>query len=142
MRYWDASAIVPVLASQPRSAAVIALLEQDRQVITWWGTRTECVSALARLDREGHVAPSELSDAFARLEALADHWQELTPTSRLRQVAERHLRVHPLRAADAFQLAAAVIAADGSPETLPFMTLDDRLARAAEREGFPVVEPV
>ena len=119
----------------------MAALEQDRQVITWWATRTECVSAIARLDREGSLAPRELADAFGRLEEIADSWQEVTPTSRLRQVAERVLRVHPLRAGDALQLAAAVIAADGSPETLPFVTLDDRLARAAEREGFPVVEP-
>jgi predicted nucleic acid-binding protein len=51
------------------------------------------------------------------------------------------LRVHPLRAADALQLAAAIIAADSEPRSLAFVTLDDRLARAAEREGFPVVEP-
>ncbi len=52
----------------------------------------------------------------------------------------RLLRVHPLRAADAFQLAAAIAAADESPRSLPFVTFDSRLARAAEREGFPVIE--
>jgi hypothetical protein len=46
---------------------------------------------------------------------------------------------HPLRAADACQLAAAWVAAEGQPETLPVVTLDGRLAAAAEREGFPVL---
>jgi predicted nucleic acid-binding protein len=141
VRYWDASAIVPVLALQSRSSATLVTLDQDRQVITWWGTRTECVSALARLGREGNVSPGELASAFARLEDISAHTQEIAPTARLRQIAERMLRVHPLRTGDALQLAAAVIAADGSPATLPFVTLDERLARAAEREGFPVIEP-
>lgn len=141
MKYWDASAVVPVLVSQPRSSAALALLEEDRQLITWWGTRTECVSALARLDRDGTVSPAVVAGAFARLDEIMSSAQEIAPTARVRQVAERMLRVHPLRAADALQLAAAVIAADGSPATIAFVTFDERLARAAEREGFPVIEP-
>jgi hypothetical protein len=68
-------------------------------------------------------------------------WEEIRPGSRLRQTAERLLRVHALRAADALQLAAAITAADDDPRALPFVTLDERIARAAEREGFPVIEP-
>jgi hypothetical protein len=49
------------------------------------------------------------------------------------------LRVHDLRAADALQLAAGVAAAEGRPATLAFVCLDERLAAAAEREGFGVV---
>lgn len=141
MKYWDASAVVPVLVSQRRSSAALALLEEDRQLITWWGTRTECVSALARLDRDGTVSPAVVAGAFARLDEIMSSAQEIAPTARVRLVAERMLRVHPLRAADALQLAAAVIAADGSPATIAFVTFDERLARAAEREGFPVIEP-
>jgi hypothetical protein len=46
--------------------------------------------------------------------------------------------VHPLRAADALQLAAAVIAAERRPASLEVVTLDDRLASAARKEGFVV----
>ena len=107
----------------------------------WWGTGLECVSAFTRLEREGKLTAAELVAAIDNLPPLAASWQEVQPAARLRQTAERLLRVHPLRAADALQLAAAIIAADGDPSSLPFVTLDDRLARAAEREGFPVVEP-
>jgi predicted nucleic acid-binding protein len=62
----------------------------------------------------------------------------------LEQVAERALRVldlHTLRAADALQLAAALVASRERPQDLPFVTLDEHLAEAAEREGFPLVSP-
>jgi hypothetical protein len=48
------------------------------------------------------------------------------------------LRVHPLRTADALQLAAAWLAAERRPPTMTFVTLDARLAEAARKEGFPV----
>jgi predicted nucleic acid-binding protein len=140
VRYWDTSALVPLIVTQPGTGAAEQTLADDAQVVTWWGTRVELVSALARLDREGQLERAG-STAFARLDEVGAAWQEVAPTPRLRQVAERLLRVHPLRAGDALQLAAAVIVADGSPATLPFVTLDERLARAAEREGFPVIEP-
>lgn len=46
------------------------------------------------------------------------------------------LRVHPLRAADAAQLAAAFVAAERHPSSLEFVILDMRLAAAARKEGF------
>ena len=119
----------------------MAELERDPSLVTWWGSRVECASALARLERERVLGPHEVAAAYERLAALAAAWQEVRPVMRLRLTAERVLRVHPLRAADALQLAAAIMAADDDPRSLAFVTFDDRLARAAEREGFPVVEP-
>jgi hypothetical protein len=57
----------------------------------------------------------------------------------LRDLAERLLRVHSLRAADSLQLAAAIIAAEREPVTLDLVSLDDRLNDAASREGFRVL---
>ncbi|MCJ7709424.1 MAG: type II toxin-antitoxin system VapC family toxin [Chloroflexi bacterium] len=141
MRFWDSSAIVPLLVNQASTAAVIGEAERDPEFVVWWGTVVECVSACTRLEREGRVTAAELGAAIDNLPALAASWQEVQPAARLRRTAERLLRVHPLRAADALQLAAAIAAADGDPRSLPFVSLDDRLARAAEREGFLVVEP-
>lgn len=55
--------------------------------------------------------------------------------------ARRLLRVHALRAADALQLAAAIAASEADPASLKLVTLDERLAEAARREGFPVAVP-
>jgi len=141
MKFWDSSVIVPLLVNQASSSAVRGEAERDPDLVVWWGTGLECVSAFTRLEREGKITAAELISAIDNLPVLAASWQEIQPAARVRQTAERLLRVHPLRAADALQLAAAIIAADSDPRSLAFVTLDDRLARAAEREGFPVVEP-
>jgi hypothetical protein len=110
-------------------------------MVVWWSTEVECVSALARLERDGDLSPAAVVLALERLAATSAAWQEVAPTARVRAVATRLLRVHPLRAADAFQLAAATVAAEDEPRSIALVTLDDRLARAAEREGFRVEDP-
>lgn len=141
MRFWDASAILPLLVTESATQAATALYESDAGMLTWWATEVECVSALARREREGSLEARGMQRAAERLALLAAVWTEIQPAIRIRQAAARLLRLHPLRPADAFQLAAAIAAADDDRQSLPFVTLDDRLARAAEREGFPVVEP-
>ena len=141
MRFWDSSALVPLLVREATSPAVLAELERDAEIIAWWATEPECVSALARLEREASLTAPAMSEALRRLGALARAWQEVQPVALVRQTAIRLLRVHPLRTADALQLAAAIVAAEDHPATLPLVTLDERLARAAEREGFPVIRP-
>ncbi|MDA8204392.1 MAG: type II toxin-antitoxin system VapC family toxin [Chloroflexi bacterium] len=141
MRFWDSSALVPLLVGEPTTAAVIAELERDPALVVWWATQPECVSALARLEREGALAAPGMTDALGRLGTLAAAWHEVQPIALVRQTAIRLLRVHSLRAADAQQLAAAIVAAEDAPGALPFVTLDERLASAADREGFAVVRP-
>lgn len=138
MRFWDSSAIVPLLARQPSTSEATAQFQLDADLVVWWGTGVEAVSAIARLDREG-IPQSTVTEALKRLDELATAWREVEPTDRVRIVAGRLLRVHPLRAGDALQLAAAVVASEDRPASLPFVTLDQRLALAAEREGFPVL---
>jgi predicted nucleic acid-binding protein len=74
------------------------------------------------------------------LKHLAHAWHEVDPSDPVREAAVRFLRVHPLRAADALQLAAAFVAAEGRPSSLEVVTLDDRLAVAARKEGFVLIE--
>jgi uncharacterized protein len=52
----------------------------------------------------------------------------------------RLLPVDPLRAADALQLAATFAAAERRPSTLEMVVLDERLAEAARKEGFALVD--
>jgi predicted nucleic acid-binding protein len=139
VRFWDSSAIVPLLVAEPVSTEVMSEYERDPEMLVWWGTEVECVSALARLEREGSLPGTSTTDAVRRLTAMAQAWREVEPIGRVRQTAVRLLRVHALQAGDALQLAAALAAAEDHPDTLPFVTLDERLAQAAEREGFPIV---
>lgn len=105
----------------------------------WWATGIECASAIARRERAEVGGTATARDAYQTLDSLSSAWHEIAPSDALRDEARRLVRVHDLRAADALQLAAARVASDGSPATLPFVTLDERLALAARREGFPVL---
>lgn len=136
MTFWDASAIVPLVMTEPATAAMQALAQKDPVMLVWWATEVECASAIARLERDGALDEPAAEDAFTRLRQLAAGWHEVDASDGVREAAVRFLRVHPLRAADALQLAAAFIAAERRPSALAMVTLDDRLAGAARKEGF------
>ena len=140
MKFWDASAIVPLLIEERSSQALRALLTDDPVMVVWWATPTECASALARLDREGLLDTQSLRAAHKRLSQLLGNWEEVDPHDEVRETAARFVRVHPLRAADSLQLAAAFVAAARRPSSLEIVVLDERLAAAAQKEGFSVVE--
>ncbi len=138
MRYWDSSALVALLVAEPATPNRQSLLEDDPQIATWWGSSLECASALHRLDRQYGSGESRLLRSIGLLGKLEASWYEVEPSERLRRRARRLLGVHALRAADAPQLAAALVAADEDPTTLDFVSSDIRLSEAARREGFTV----
>ena len=110
-------------------------------MIVWWGTSVEFISALTRQQRAGSLTSKEFAEHSRYLKALAGVWIEIQPGPGLKRLAQRLLRTHPLRAADALQLAAALTAAQGDPTTLGFVCFDNRLNEAAEREGLEVLAP-
>ena len=128
--------MVPLLVRQVASARMHALHTQDPDMAAWWGTTVECVSAIARLEREGLLSPASSVEAFRRLEGLHPSWYEIEPGEELRDTAKRFLRIHSLSASDALQLAAAFVACERRPERLELLSLDERLCEAARREGF------
>lgn len=135
MKFWDSSALVPLLLQQPQTKRVRHLLEEDDELVVWWGSAVECASAIARLHRDGHLSAAAERDARSLLNVLRKSWFEVQPGDAVREQAMRLLRVHALRAADALQLAAALEWAGAPPEG-GFVTFDDRLLEAAQREGF------
>jgi predicted nucleic acid-binding protein len=102
-------------------------------------TRLEVISAIARKKREQPELAALWSRAIRDLNEMAARWIEIWDAAATRLQAERIVMEHPLRAADALQLGAALVAADGDPQSLELVTLDRRLAEAARREGFPVL---
>jgi uncharacterized protein len=140
LRFWDSSAVVPLLVDEAATDAVRAAFEEDPTMLVWWATELECVSVIARLERQGDLASNATLVALQRLEALAGGWHEVQPVESVRRAARRALRVHSLRTADALQLAAATVGSEGQPASLDVVSLDDRLNDAARREGFAVME--
>ena len=139
--FWDSSALIPVIVAEARSDAVTALLAADKEPVIWWTTPLECQSALRRRHRDAPWSADRLAAATERLRLLVQHADTVAPTDDLRRRAGRLLSVHPLRAADALQLAAALIWCEEQPHGEGFVTLDVRLAEAAAAEGFVIHPP-
>jgi len=138
VQYWDTSALLPLFVREASSDTVAALLDRDPAIVCWSATSIECASAIARLEREAGIDRVTARALQRRVSNAAREWSEVPAIDDVRAQAVRLLQMHPLRAADALQLAAAIVASDFAPSTLPFVTLDLRLADAAAREGFPL----
>jgi hypothetical protein len=140
MRFWDTSAIVPLIVKEETTGEMQRLYKVDREIVVWALTYLEILSALCRRRREGKLSAEEFSKAMQRLAAAGRSWHEVASLPAVRRRARRLLMVHPLRAADALQLAAALVAMGEEVEGVEFLTFDLQLRRAAEAEGFAVQE--
>lgn len=136
MRFWDSSALVALAVPQTSTSVAERLIAVDPELVVWWGTQVECVSALARLAREGRLGEDHVSMAKRRIDAILDRSDTIEPSLGVRDRACRLLRAHPLCAADALQLAAALELRGDRSDAVEFVTFDSRLAVAARREDF------
>jgi uncharacterized protein len=139
LRYWDSSALVALHVQQTATSTVRDLLAQDTQVLTWILSDVEIRSALHRLSRDGAMTERQATTAIAAVESF---WETIHVVSLVLPVkarAKRLLAVHPIRAADALQLGAALTAVYDDPLSHEFVCLDERLAAAARREGFSIL---
>ena len=136
MAFWDSSAVVPLCLHQPQTSRLRRLLRDHLPLVVWWGTPVEAISAFHRLRREGSMTASGFQQASDRLAMLRRSWAEVNPTEKVRNLAEVLLGRHSLRAADAVQLAAALVWCGERPARRVFVCLDRRLAQAAKEAGF------
>ena len=138
MRFWDSSAVVPLLVKQQGSARVDRWFKDDPAVVLWTLSPVEITSALWKLVRAGALSEADAHVGDVRAGELASASYAIVDVEAVKILARRLLRVHMLRAADALQLGAALSWASGRPQGKILLTLDERLALAARREGFDV----
>ena len=139
MRLWDSSALIPLIIIEPQSPAMREMYVEDPDVLVWWSTGVELVSAVARRRRSAPADVPNVTEALVRLDRIIERAEEVAPSTATRETARRLLLAHPLRAADSLQLAAAVVLRDNRAEPFDFVTLDTRLGQAAAAEGFRVI---
>ncbi len=139
MKFWDSSAIIPLCIAEPQSKTVENIAKEDNALVVWWGSTVECHSAFYRLQHNGVLRSEENEELGKILASLAGVWTEIEPCEDIRDIAIRLLLSHPLRAADALQLAAAIVWTDRKPKGHHFVCLDLRLREAARKEGFSVL---
>jgi hypothetical protein len=139
VKFWDTSALVPLIVEEPTSEAMRSHLSDDPLVVVWMMTSVELLSTLGRLGRQTKELEDLLPGARADAMQLFARWSAIVDATAVKQRAERLVGVHPIASADALQLGAAILASGDRPEALPIVTLDDVLARAARLEGFRVL---
>lgn len=137
--FWDTSTIVPLCCWQPQTQAAHQAYRLYPKLAVWWGSSVECHSALNRLERERLLTTREKQQALATLIKYRKLWLEVAPTAPLRDKAEQLLGKHGLRAADALQLAAALVWCNAFPKGKTFIGGDGKLLDAAANEGFTIV---
>jgi hypothetical protein len=136
VRFWDASALVPTFLQETSTSKVRGWQAADSEITIWMMTRIEIISAIARKKRERPEFASLLSRAVREVHEAASTWVEISDAAAARLHAERIVLDYPLRAADALLLGAALVAADGDPQSLELVTLDRRLPRRLSARAF------
>ena len=139
MRYWDTSALVPLFVAESTSDTVRSWLREDSVIATWAWTRVEIASAIERRTRDGELSREQRRSIASRLDEFSATWHEVVEMLAVRSRATSVLARHPLRAADAAQLGAALHVREQLGVPLQFVSLDQRLTEAAEREGLAIV---
>ncbi len=139
MRFWDSSALIPLVVGADGSSVMHALLAEDPDLIIWWGSGVEGASAVHRLRREGVLGPLETAQVQAGFASVLDAANVVEPTDAIVATSLRLLTAHPLRAADSLQLAAAFLWTQDHPAGRDFVCLDARLRVAAALEGFRIL---
>jgi predicted nucleic acid-binding protein len=136
VRFWDSSALVPLLSDEPTTDDMYALFRADPAIAVAFITPVEVTSAITR--RAG-VNRDLLARAERRYDVLDAIWQIVDEYELALADARRLAIKHELRSGDAIQLACARLASGGNPSEIPFVTTDLELATAARAEGFPTL---
>lgn len=138
MKFWDSSAVTPLLVDERSSGYYERIATQDPAIAVWFFTKTEVRGALERKKRDDEVAGEAVADAKALLGRYAAAWKEVDDFVDVREMAGQLLARHRLSASDALQLAAALVEAKRHPRGRGFVVVDEGLAEAAAAEGFTI----
>jgi uncharacterized protein len=136
--FWDTSAIVPLCVREANTRLARQHLRSYTPVV-WWASSVELHSAICRLNRTNEITQKEYQGALLRFEMLRQGWREVLPDDSVRELAERLLESHQLRAGDSLQLAAALFWCGQRPAKRAFLCADERLSAAAAKVGFAVI---
>lgn len=135
MKFWDSSALIPLVAREKKTEAMYALFADDRDVLVSWITPLEVTSAMWR-KAGGNTDLRRMGER--RLTVLETQWTVVGDIERTLAEARLMIIRHGLRSGDAVQLAAARLARLEYGD-FPFVTSDEELIEAADAESFIVL---
>ena len=109
MKFWDSSAMVPLIVNEEETEYCLKTLSDDQEMLIWCLSKVEVISALCRRVRDRTLSEAAFQKAKRHLNDLIEHAYEVKAIEKVRNRALRLLEVHPLRAADACQLASVLV---------------------------------
>lgn len=133
--YFDTSALIPLVVSEPSSTACSHLWNEATRVISSRLAYPEARAALAQAARMQRLSSTELNAAVADLNSLVAELDYLEVTAALALSAGELAEAHALRGYDAVHLASASVANDAE---LVLVTGDRRFGAAAQAIGISV----
>jgi predicted nucleic acid-binding protein len=145
--FLDTSALAKRYVAEAGSAWVMALTDPASGNASWLAavTRVELIAALSLRVRVGTLTPAEAQQAEQLFRhELVTHYQLVPILDGILDEAMRLVVLHPLRAYDAVQLAAALyVQGQYGPSGLglTFVAADRRLLRAAAAVGLLIEDP-
>jgi len=137
LRFWDSSALVPLIIDEPTSMVVRRLMMRDSHIIASYLTPVEITSSLWRRRHHREISAEAHLRADAAFAEITRRWSAISAPEAVERAIDLLAR-HPLRAADSVQLASALLARERFGH-LPFVTFDLDLMDAARAEGFTVL---
>jgi predicted nucleic acid-binding protein len=146
--FLDSSALVKRYVNETGSIWVQAITapQTGNKLIIARITWVEVLSALARLQREGNLPPTNVTKAVQAFQYHLDTQYQVVELDRpLAQAAGQLVQRHPLRAYDSVQLASALklqpAFASATSASLTFVSADNRLTSVAQTEGLLTDNP-
>ena len=133
--YFDTSALVPLLVSEPASPTCGRLWNEATRVISTRLIYPEARAALAQARRMSRLTVEGLEQAVDELDSIALEIAYIEVSAELAESAGDLAQTHGLRGYDAVQLASAALANDGE---LVLVTGDRDLGAAAQSIGISV----
>jgi uncharacterized protein with PIN domain len=77
VRFWDSSALVPLVVQETSSQRVKSEYDSDRAQVVWCLSIVEVWSAVTRKRREGILRSPDIREARQRLQQLVSDWTEI-----------------------------------------------------------------
>lgn len=146
--FLDSSALVKRYVTEVGSGWIDQIFDPgaSNQLIIARITWVEVLSALARRQREGNLAPDDTAQAIRAFRFDLDtRYRTVEMDALLVDAAGDLVMRHPLRAYDAVQLASALRVQQGLAQVqvppLTFVCADDRLIAIAQAEGLSANNP-
>lgn len=133
--YLDTSAVVKLYVPEPNSAEVKQFVENAEFAAISRVAYAEARAAFARKRRERTVTPRDYRTLVQDFDGDWDNFFLVDIPENLIKRAGRLAEKHALRAYGAVHLASAITVREQGNQPVSFACFDERLSRAARREG-------